>query len=98
MKTFAERKAEDRRLVILRLLAQSEDYSANLYLLHMALPDFGYTSPEEAIRADLAWLEQSKLVTIRELAGIVIARLTNRGDDVQSGRLHVNGVKRSRPE
>jgi Fe2+ or Zn2+ uptake regulation protein len=85
-------------LVILKLLAQADDYSTNQYLLHSALPGFGHSVSEDTVRIELDWLAEQGLITTESLGGVVMAKLTSRGDDVQSGRARVSGVKRPRPE
>lgn len=98
MSSFKALLREDRRLVILRLLAEADGYQTNLYLLHAALPGFGHAVSADVVQSDLDWLAEQGLVATEDLAGVVMARLTGRGDDVQSGRARVTGVKRPRPE
>jgi Fe2+ or Zn2+ uptake regulation protein len=98
MSDFANLLREDRRLTLLRLLADGDDYSANHYLLHAALPGFGHAVGEDTVRTDLAWLSEQGLVTTNEVGGVLVAKLTGRGDDVAQGRARVPGVKRPRPE
>ena len=97
MKSFADVQTEDRRLAILRLLAESTDYRANLYLLQTALESFGHNVSHDRLHADLDWLYEQGLVTVAGLAGITLARLTERGADVAAGRAIVTGVKRPGP-
>lgn len=97
-KDFQSLLREDRRLVLLKLLADGDDYSANIYLLHMALPGMGHTCSEDMIRTDLEWLAEQGLVTVSEPGGVLVAKLTGRGDDAAAGRARVPGVKRPRPE
>lgn len=99
MNKFEEIFRQDRRLTILKMLAGASGYQANQYLLHMALPDMGHDVSEDVIRGDLDWLAEQGLVTVRELdGGLVVAKLSKRGDDVQSGRATCTGVKRPRPD
>ena len=98
MTEFAQLVREDRRLVLLKLLQQSEGYQANQYLLHMAMPGQGHTCSIDQVRADLAWLAEQGLITKSEVGGLMVAKLTNRGDDIASARASVPGVKRPRPE
>lgn len=98
MSEFTKLLSADRRLVILKLLAQSDDYSANQYLLHAAMPGFGHSISEDTVRVELDWLAEQGLVTTETIGGIVVAKLTGRGEDVQAGRARVTGVKRPRPE
>jgi len=49
------------------------------------------------LRADLAWLAEQGLVTIEEVATVMIATVTRRGGDVAFGRAVVPGVRRPEP-
>lgn len=97
MTSYAELMDEDRRLVILRLLVDSGDYTSNEYLLQTALQRLGHAVGGERLRADLAWLTEQGLITCEHLAGVVVASLTPRGDDIAAGRERHPGVKRPRP-
>ena len=95
--TFAERIAQDRRLVILKLLERTPGYSANESLLHLALEDFGHRASRDQIRGDLGWLAENGLAAIQEIAGLMIATASPRGLDVACGRAIVPGVRRPAP-
>jgi len=95
--SFAEVMADDRRLVILRLLAESPGYSANEYLLASALPGFGHNVSHDRLRSDITWLAEQGLVSISSQADLQVAKLTARGDDVQAGLARCPGVKRPAP-
>lgn len=95
---YADALTEDRRLVALRLLAESGGYRANEYLMQSALSGFGHDVSADRLRADLAWLAEQGLIDV-ELAGTVqIAKLTQRGLDVAQGRALHPGVKRPGPD
>lgn len=98
MNNYAEMLAEDRRLVILRLLESSGGYRANEYLLQTALPSFGHDVSQDRLRADLAWLAEQSLVQLDDQSGVQVATATQRGVDVALGHARVPGVKRPRPE
>jgi hypothetical protein len=97
MKSFAQVAAEDRRLQILRLLAQAPDYTGNLPLLQTALTGMGHAVGADRLHTELAWLEEQGLTTCTQLADITLAKLTQRGLDVSEGRAEVPGVKRPGP-
>lgn len=97
MKTYQDLMTEDRRLVMLRLLAEAEGYTVNEYVLTAALPGLGHAASADRIRTDLGWLEEQGLVGIEAPAGVRLARLTPRGADVAAGRARVEGVKRPMP-
>lgn len=90
--------AEDRRRLILALLAQSPQYRASGQLLLAALPGFGHAVSEARLAADLAWLQDSGLIFAEPTAGVVIARLSARGIDVAEDRARADGVARALPK
>ena len=91
---FSTHLTEDRRLVVLRVLAESAGYTANEYILQQMLEQFGHVASIDRIRADLAWLRAQQLLTVSQVADVHIARITARGQDVAAGRTVVPGVKR----
>ena len=93
---FAAHLAEDRRLVILRVLLESAVYTANEYLLHSMVERLGHVVSTDRIHTDLAWLQEQGLVEVDVVASVRIARLQARGEDVARGRSEVPGVKRPR--
>jgi len=96
--SYAKLLEEDRRLSILRLLAESNDYKANEYLLQSALDGVGHAVSGDRLRADLAWLAEQGLVELGTVADVKVPKLTQRGLDVAQGRASHPGVKRPRPE
>ena len=93
---FSTHLTEDRRLVVLRVLAESAGYTANEYILQQMLEQFGHVASIDRIRADLAWLHEQQLLTVSQVADVQIARITARGQDVAAGRTVVPGIKRPR--
>lgn len=96
--SYPDLVAADRRLVILRVLADSIGYTCNEHLLGSLLESFGHAVSRDALRTELAWLAEQGLVTTREVAGVTIAKLAPRGADVAAGSAHVPGVKRPAPD
>ena len=88
---------EDRRLVLLRLLAESDGYRANEYLLASALPGFGHAVSHDRLRTELDWLAEQGLLVVESPGGVAVATSTARGIDVATGRARVSGVKRPVP-
>ncbi|HEX9391491.1 MAG TPA: hypothetical protein VF928_09290 [Usitatibacteraceae bacterium] len=95
---FREALTEDRRLTILRLLAESAGYSANQYLLQTALGQFAHNVSMDVLRSDIAWLNEQGLVHAKETAGVMVPIMSERGLDVSRGVATVPGVKRPAPE
>ncbi|ADU99817.1 hypothetical protein [Alicycliphilus denitrificans] len=94
MSNFSTFLAEDRRLVILRVLAELPAYRTNSFLLHTLLAKWGHEPSTDQVKGDLAWLREQQLVTVDDVEGVYIATLTTRGADVAAGRAMVPGVKR----
>jgi hypothetical protein len=93
---FRSAVEEDQRLLILQTLVSSPDYTAHEHLLRQALSEEGQRLSADAMRVQLAWLDEQGLLT--DLGQRVrIARLTQRGEDVASGSARCPGVARPRP-
>ncbi len=91
---FKEHLAADRRLCILRILAETGG-SANDSVLHTALESIGHRRQSRAtIREDIRFLVASGLCTDEWLEHIQIVNITQRGVDVAEGREEAAGVKK----
>src|SRR5690606_34617612 len=64
MKTFTERLREDRRLVMLRLLAESPGYRMNSSNLHAGLHHLAVACTRDDVATDLAWLREQSMVLL----------------------------------
>jgi len=89
--------AEDRRLVILRLLTDASGYKLNASVLQMSLDRLAHSVSRDQVQTDIAWLAEQGLVRREEVGGVVIAHIVARGIDVAAGRAVVPGVKRPAP-
>lgn len=97
-KTFAESLREDRRLVLLRLLAEQNGYRANSSTLHSGLHHLAVAGTRDDVLTDLTWLGEQGLARVSEaVAGVLVAELTGRGLDVSKGLAAVPGVSRPSP-
>ncbi|WP_027366945.1 hypothetical protein [Desulfocurvibacter africanus] len=97
MSTFAQLVTEDRRLVILRCLAEDPGYSMNTSLLHAALVSLGHNCTRDQVATDAGWLQEQGLVRVEPSGPVTLVRLTGRGEDVAAGRATVPGVRRPSP-
>lgn len=98
MKTFAERLREDRRLVILRLLAEQNAYRTNSSIIHAGLHHLGVAATRDDVATDLSWLREQSLVFLEDVgADLCVATLSSRGKDVVDGQAVVPGVSRPSP-
>jgi hypothetical protein len=96
--SFDKLLTEDRRLMVLRLMAESPDYQLNVYVLRPALDAVGHTVGLDRLESDLAWLAEQGLVSVGKASDVTVGKLTARGADVAAGRAVVPGVKRPEPE
>lgn len=98
MTNFQNTLAEDRRLSILLVLAQTPGYSANAFLVRDAIQSiYGHNASTDLVSTDVAWLAEQALVTSRAVGSVTLATLTTRGMDVAEGRASTPGVKRRMP-
>lgn len=92
MSTLAEVFDKDRRLVLLRLLNEADNYELSAPLLTKAAAQLCHRVYPDVIDADLVLLEQHGLVRRSELtvpgSTMTIATLTKLGRDVADGRPH----------
>jgi hypothetical protein len=91
--------AEDRRLVILRVLSEG-GYVANESVLRKSLAAFGHQVGSDIVRADLTFLAEHDLVRIETLhppsGELWLIHLKSAGEEVAQGRQHP-GVARRGP-
>lgn len=89
---------EDRRLVVLRALAEDQGYSHNESILQSILKMYGHQISRDQVRALISWLEEQDLITVEKVGEMMIAKLNGRGADVANGSATVPGVKRPAPK
>lgn len=95
--SFNEFLREDQRLVILQVLEQDSDYSHNEQVIKRMLKALGHNMSSDQVRTQLHWLKEQDMVSLTETAGITVARLTERGQDVAKGSTIAPGIARPRP-
>ncbi|VFR34652.1 hypothetical protein ANDA3_3752 [plant metagenome] len=94
MNAYADFLTADVRLVLLRLLNEFPGYCANSSVLTMALDRFGHKRSRDQVKTQLRWLEEQGLVRVEDLDAVLVATLTERGQDTATGRANVPGVNR----
>lgn len=95
--SFESFETEHQRLVVLQVLEEDADYAKNETVLQAALSALGHGISGDRLRTELAWLSEQGLVAVEAVAGMQVAKLTRRGEDVALGRSRVPGVARPRP-
>jgi len=99
MTDYAEIKRQHLRLTMLRLLAEMPDYTLNASLLQEGADHAGVPAPRAEVEAEITWLKDAGLLSIRRFGGneLIIATITDRGVEVARGRATAPGVKKPSP-
>jgi hypothetical protein len=93
MMDFTDFIAQDRRLVILRILRGVQERRANQYVLRNALRTMGYDELVYTVINDLVFLRQQGCVLLEELSPeLTLAMLTDLGDQAARGVVRIAGV------
>lgn len=92
--SYAEFLKEDQRLVILRILYEMPSYSSNSSIIYSALDHYGHAISRDQVKTHLSWLGQQNLIKTEAIGSVIVARLTDFGADVATGKVVVSGVKR----
>jgi len=95
--SYAEIGERERRLDLLRLLEEAPEYTSSQWVLYQALADGPTKASSDQVAADLAWLEEQRLVALRKVGDLTMATIITRGIDVAQGRARCPGVARPRP-
>ena len=97
MSDYRKFVAEDIRRIVLEELARQPNYRLNDDLLLRVLEAYGHVKSRDYLRAELDWLEKARALTLTDIAGVVIAELSERGLDHVERRRLIAGVARPRP-
>ena len=90
---------KNRRLAILKFLAEDEGGSLNTSVLQSALLHIGHGVSREKVQEDVLWLEKEGLSSVEFLEDlpVILVRITPRGVDVARGLTVHPGVDRPLP-
>jgi len=98
MNNYEKMQREDLRLRVLQVLSTVPGYRANETLVRQQLAgNYGHALSQDALRTELAWLNEQGLLAYSEGA-IVIATISTRGKDCAAGLVQLPGVARPSPE
>ena len=88
---------EHERLSILHCLAAMDDYAANNSIIQSVCAQYGNTMTMDKLATHLHWLMEQGLVKLEFHESYTIAKITQRGLDVEKGLATQPGVKRPGP-
>ena len=91
--SYAHEVAADRRLNILKALAETTGFGANATLIGRFLASIGHDVSHDLLQGELGWLAEQGFIGIEG----DVSRLTRRGADVAAGRASHPGVRRLMP-
>ena len=91
---YEEFLAQDRRLIILEKLAETSDRKLNDRLLVRYLDARAHNVSYEVVRTDIRFLASLGAVVRTEVGGLVVAEITQTGEDHLSGAQRLEGVER----
>ncbi len=98
MEIYRQLIRQHRRLLILQLLEESNDYKINETILNEMIEIRLSPTPQDVVRSDLQWLDEQGLVEIDILGDLWVPKLAVRGLDAAKGIARVPGVSRPRPK
>lgn len=97
--SLAKIQSEDRRLIMLRALDESQ-FHANETVLKQVTEQFGHQASRDMLRGDLTFLAENGLIRLEKLPAqsgeIWVAHLLTAGQEVAQGRAYP-GVARREP-
>ena len=97
MSLYGDFLAEDARLRILQLLRKSGEQPLNHEVLTTALQSMGVRISKTQVRNELRYLEEVRAVTLVDAGHLLVATLTERGDDAATGLSRLPGVMQHVP-
>lgn len=97
MAGFEQVVTENRRLEILGILKEDPGYETNAGIIQGSLGWLGLQTSMDRVRTDLAWLKEQGLVTLSEVGGVQLAKITQQGLDCARGLSRIPGVARPAP-
>lgn len=95
---FVDHVREQRRLVILRCLAETASGKLNTSVLTDGCNYYGTPATRDDVRTDSAWLAEQGLARVEELTeSVQLVVITQRGMDIAGGLATVPGVRKPSP-
>lgn len=95
--SYRDHLLSDQRLVVLRLLKDQPGRRSNSSVLAKLMGVLGHPVSRDWMRTQLAWLAEQGLVradAVKDIEGLVVVDITERGADCATGMAHVPGVAR----
>ncbi len=91
---FADILRHELRIKLLQILLEMPRYYSNSTLLCAIAQREGHETTRDQVKGELRWLSEQGLARLTEADSVLVATLTERGQDVAEGRARVAGVAR----
>lgn len=93
--SFENHLKEEMRLVMLRLLNELPSYRGNSSTLHSGLDHYGLSFSRDQVKTELHWLKDQGCLELElDNPNVLVVKLTERGQDIATGRQRTYGIKR----
>ena len=87
--SFQDFLRQDVRLVLLRVLTEMPAYRSNSSVLGSALERYGHAVTRDQVKTEMHWLAEQGALTLNDVGPVLVATLTERGQDIAAGRARV---------
>lgn len=91
---FSRHMEEDARLIILKELVAQENYTLSDTILQKVVEAFGHNRSRDWVRTQLRKMAELNAVTLQEVGSIVLATITEAGQDHVLRRCRIEGIAR----
>lgn len=91
---YSDHYDETVRLTMLKAIGDDPGEMLNETMLHKVLDDFAFRRNRAYVRSQMMWLANAVgAVLVREINGIMVAKITPAGKDHLDGRTYLDGIR-----
>ena len=95
---YADTLRRHRRSTILRALVSAPSYSGNESVLFDVCQAWRVPSTRDQVRTELLWLRDQGFVQVEDIAGYMMATITEAGGDIAEGRRTHPDIQKPSPK
>lgn len=94
--SYSDFLRKDMRLVILRILSELPSHRGNSSVIAGLLRTLGHSWTRDQVKAELRWLAEVGALAVDEAGSVLVATLSERGQDAAEGLITIDGIARPR--